>query len=141
MRCLCYRDEVLLPVGGVLVPTQTLFLNYGIPYGPGHTVCRDSPTTHSFREESRKSLMKNRDRIAIAAAILDVAMGGEKKSRIMYRAFLSFSQLKEYLGLLTDSGLLEYSEKEGEYRTTVKGVRFLMMYKEFEEMIYLQAAR
>ena len=85
--------------------------------------------------------MKNRDRIAIAAAILDVAMGGEKKSRIMYRAFLSFSQLKEYLGLLTDCGLLEYSEKEGEYRTTVKGVRFLMMYKEFEEMIYLQAAR
>jgi predicted transcriptional regulator len=62
--------------------------------------------------------------------MLEIAQGGAIKTRIMYRAFLSFPQLKEYLELLTDSGLLEYSEEEREYRTSEKGRYFLKLYKE-----------
>ena len=66
----------------------------------------------------------------IAAAILEIAQGGAIKTRIMYRAFLSFPQLKEYLALLIDRGLLEYSKEEKKYITTEKGMRFLKIYRE-----------
>ena len=71
----------------------------------------------------------------IAAAILDTANGGAIKTKIMYSAFLSFPQLKEYLGLLTDGGLLDYEDEERVYKTTDKGRRFLKMYREVDSMI------
>lgn len=71
----------------------------------------------------------------IAAAILEIALAPSKKTRIMYNAFLSFPQLKEYLGLLTESGLLEHSKEENEYHTTETGKRFLKMYKEIGGLI------
>lgn len=80
--------------------------------------------------------MKYRSRMDIAAAILEIAQGGAIKTRIMYKAFLSFPQLKEYLELLLDGGLLEYSEEEKEYYTTEKGKQFLKMYKEVGQMIF-----
>ena len=85
--------------------------------------------------------MKYRSRTDIAAAILEKAQGGAIKTRIMYRAFLSFPQLKEYLEVLTDSGLLEYSDKEKEYATTEKGRRFLQMYSEVAQTISPQNNR
>ena len=45
---------------------------------------------------------KNRDGLDIAAEILTVAMEGVIKTHIMYRAGLSFAQLKKYLDLLTN---------------------------------------
>jgi predicted transcriptional regulator len=80
--------------------------------------------------------VKYRSRMDIAAAILDIAQGGAIKTRIMYRAFLSFPQLKEYLELLLDGGLLQYVEEEKEYYTTEKGRHFLKMYKEVGQMIF-----
>ncbi len=80
--------------------------------------------------------MKYRSRMDIAAAILEIAQGGAIKTRIMYKAFLSFPQLKEYLELLLDGGLLEYNEEEKEYYTTEKGKQFLKMYKEVGQMIF-----
>ena len=71
----------------------------------------------------------------IAAAILDIAQDGAIKTRIMYAAFLSFPQLKEYLNLLIDGGLLRYVEDERVYHTTEKGRRFLKMYREVDTMI------
>jgi predicted transcriptional regulator len=79
--------------------------------------------------------VKYRSRMDIAAAILEIAQGGAIKTRIMYRAFLSFPQLKEYMELLTDHDLLEYSESDGVYTTTQKGHRFLEMYKEIDSMV------
>lgn len=72
----------------------------------------------------------------IAAAVLEIAKDGAIKTRIMYSAFLSFPQLKEYLKLL-DSGLLESSSDEGRkaYLTTDKGKRFLKMYNEVDVMV------
>lgn len=71
----------------------------------------------------------------IAAAILDIAQGGSIKTRIMYKAFLSFPQLNEYLDVLSDGGLLEFSKEERLYNTTEKGRRFLKMYREVDAMV------
>jgi predicted transcriptional regulator len=74
--------------------------------------------------------VKYRSRTDIVADILQITEGGAIKTRIMYRAFLSFPQLKEYLVLLTDSGLVKYTEEDRQYRTTEKGRHFLKMYSE-----------
>ena len=41
-----------------------------------------------------------------------------------YKAYLSFNQLREYLTLLVENGLIEY-ELGQTYRTTEKGMRLL----------------
>jgi predicted transcriptional regulator len=43
----------------------------------------------------------------------------------MYRAFLSYAQLKEYLAMLEENGLMTYDKGEQTYKTTQKGLRFL----------------
>ncbi|MGB6673831.1 MAG: winged helix-turn-helix domain-containing protein [Candidatus Nitrosopolaris sp.] len=52
--------------------------------------------------------MKYRDRIEMITLILTSAsrMDGVLKTKIMYEAFLSFYQLKEYVALLLRNGLL-----------------------------------
>jgi predicted transcriptional regulator len=44
--------------------------------------------------------MKYRSRTEIVGNILDAANGGATKTKIMYKAFLSYVQLKEYLSVL-----------------------------------------
>ena len=44
--------------------------------------------------------MGNRSRTEIVGNILDAANGGATKTKIMYTAFLSYNQLKEYLSVL-----------------------------------------
>ena len=61
--------------------------------------------------------------------------GGATKTKIMYKAFLSYAQLKEYLTVLLENGLLEYEEGRQFFRTTEKGVRLLQMYNEFDEIM------
>jgi predicted transcriptional regulator len=73
-------------------------------------------------------------------------------SKIMYTAFLSYPQLKEYLSLLLEKGLIEeyqneLEEKEVEekrkqqpsyyYRITDKGRQFLQIYRDLSEMIMI----
>jgi predicted transcriptional regulator len=69
--------------------------------------------------------MKYRSRTDIANQILEAATGGATKTRIMYKAYLSYAQLKEYLTMLTDNGLLDYVEGERQFRTTQKGTQFI----------------
>jgi len=72
--------------------------------------------------------MKYRSRTDIVGQILEAADGGATKTKIMYKAYLSYAQLKEYLSILTDNQLLEYDEVERLYRTSQKGVKFKRMY-------------
>ncbi|MFL6460540.1 MAG: winged helix-turn-helix domain-containing protein, partial [Nitrososphaeraceae archaeon] len=65
--------------------------------------------------------MKYRSRTDIVALILEAANGGVTKTRIMYKAFLSYAQLKEYLTVLLQNDLLEYEEERQNFRTTEKG--------------------
>lgn len=79
--------------------------------------------------------MKYRSRTDIAADILQIASTGAIKTKIMYRAFLSFPQQKEYLQLLIEAGMLEYFEEERMYKTTERGMHFLKSYGELRKML------
>ena len=81
--------------------------------------------------------MKYRSRSEIASSILFTAreVEGIAKTKIMYNAYLSFAQLKEYLALLLENGLLEYMPENNRYRTTEKGVKMLTAWERVNEMI------
>jgi len=55
--------------------------------------------------------------------ILKTAKGGEKKTQIMYKARLSFSQLEQYLNALKNGGFI--TEESGVWRTTEKGLHVI----------------
>jgi predicted transcriptional regulator len=85
--------------------------------------------------------LKNRSKTDIVGLILEVAnVGGATKTKIMYKAFLSSSQLKEYLAMLMENSLLEFEEERQFYRTTEKGIRFLQTYAQVHEMMPIENA-
>ncbi|MGB7935471.1 MAG: winged helix-turn-helix domain-containing protein [Nitrososphaeraceae archaeon] len=79
--------------------------------------------------------MKYRSRTEIVEMILEAANGGATKTRIMYKAFLSYAQLREYLSVLIENNLLEYLEGSQNYKTTEKGLNFLKMHNEIGELL------
>jgi predicted transcriptional regulator len=62
-------------------------------------------------------------------------MNGTFKTRIMYEAFLSFSQLMEYFPPLLRNGLLEYDEIKKTYKITGKGLHMLELCDNLNHMI------
>ena len=79
--------------------------------------------------------MGYRSRTEIVCNILDAANGGTTKTKIMYTAFLSYAQLKEYLSLLTENNLIEYLDGVHKFKTTEKGVNYLKTYNEIGELL------
>ena len=79
--------------------------------------------------------MKYRSRTEIVSMILEAANGGATKTRIMYKAFLSYAQLKEYLSVLIENNLLEYLEGSQTYKTNEKGLTLLKMHNEIGELL------
>jgi predicted transcriptional regulator len=79
--------------------------------------------------------MKYRSRTDIAAQILEVANGGATKTKIMYGAFLSFAQLKEYLSMLSEKGLVEHLPEENKFKTTEKGMRYLATFSDMDKLM------
>jgi predicted transcriptional regulator len=84
--------------------------------------------------------MKNRSRNEIIAFILESVSNckssdGITATKIMYSAFLSYSQLKEYLALLLDKELLEYNSNTQTYKVTFRGTHYLSIHKQLIEMI------
>ena len=78
--------------------------------------------------------MKYRSRSDIVGLLLDAANGGgATKTKLMYKAYLSFNQLREYLTLLVENGLIEY-EMGQTYRTTEKGMRLLRLQNKIDEV-------
>ncbi|AFU59520.1 hypothetical protein Ngar_c25980 [Candidatus Nitrososphaera gargensis Ga9.2] len=83
--------------------------------------------------------MKYRSRIDIVAQMLEAANnGGATKSKIMYKAFLSYGQLKDYLTIMNEKGLLDYDKKEQLYRTTEKGRKLLKLCNKIEHFTHEQ---
>jgi predicted transcriptional regulator len=66
------------------------------------------------------------------AEIMEIAKKGALKTEIMYKANLSFSQLNEYIKLLTSTNLLIKMPENGKtvYRVTEKGIDFLSRHEE-----------
>ena len=79
--------------------------------------------------------MKYRSRTDITAEILKTALNGAVKTKIMYQAFLSYVQLKEYLAVLEEQKLLEYRIIEQQYYTTEKGRCFLKIHEDIDKMM------
>jgi predicted transcriptional regulator len=79
--------------------------------------------------------MKNRSDIDIIAEILNAASerNGAGRTKILYRAFLSYAQLKEHLPVLTERGLLRYDIDAQTFKTTQKGLRFLNTYNQIKD--------
>ena len=62
-------------------------------------------------------------------------MAGVTKTKIMYKAYLSYNQLREYLSILIENNLLEYLEGTQTYKTTEKGLNLLKMHNEMAELL------
>ena len=80
-------------------------------------------------------IVKYRSRTEIVSMILEAANGGATKTKIMYKAFLSYAQLREYLSVLIENSLLEYLEGNQKYKTTEKGLNLLKMHNEMGELL------
>ena len=79
--------------------------------------------------------MGYRSRTEIISQILDTANGGITKTKLMYKVFLSHDQLKEYLAVLTQSDLLSYDLDTRTFKTTEKGLRFLYLYNQIDQLM------
>lgn len=90
------------------------------------------------------TIMQYRDRTDIIREILEVANGTENvtKTKLMYNAFLSWTQVKEYLALLVQRDLVSYDSIAQTYKTTEKGMRLLQFCNALEDMMKgLQSAQ
>ena len=94
-----------------------------------------------LRAKSNSSLwVRKRSDIDIMTNILSEANKSTKKTRIMYRCNLSYSQLQVYLDVLRDMGFLaSHSKKEGGklnyFKTTSKGLKFLDAYHALKNLM------
>lgn len=79
--------------------------------------------------------MKYRSRTEIISMILDSVTVGTTKTKIMYKAYLSYTQLKEYLSLLEESGMIVYENGTQIYKITEKGRKFLKLSIEIDDMV------
>jgi predicted transcriptional regulator len=52
----------------------------------------------------------------------------------MYKSYLSFNQLKEYLATLQENGLIDYEIGKRCYKITQKGIRLLQLQNKMEEI-------
>ena len=80
--------------------------------------------------------MGNRSRTEIVSMILETANGGATKTKIMYNAFVSYNQLKEYLSILIENNLIEYLDGTHKFKTTEKGLNLLKIHNEMAELLH-----
>lgn len=81
---------------------------------------------------------KKRSDIDIIADILQEAKEVEKKTHIMYKCNLSYSQLETYLSFCVEVGLLVSHSDEGSHRSfkiTSKGRKFLSFYSKLVTLV------
>jgi predicted transcriptional regulator len=72
--------------------------------------------------------MKYRSRTDIIVRMLAAATHEATKTKIMYSSYLSSHQLRPYLELVIENGLLAYDSTRQRYTTTDKGLRLLELY-------------
>lgn len=80
--------------------------------------------------------MKYRSRTEILGQILaSIGKGSCTKTKIMYKAYLSHAQMKEYTKFLEEKDLVHYEEGEQQYRITEKGMQYMQKYNEMLEVV------
>jgi predicted transcriptional regulator len=80
--------------------------------------------------------MKNRSRSDIIRSILETMSTEEatSRTRLKYKSYLSFIQLKVYLGTLQENGLIDYEAEKRCYKITEKGIQLLQLQNKLEEI-------
>ena len=70
---------------------------------------------------------KRRDKLIIMMEIIAIAKRGTSKTHIMFKANLSFSQLKDYIDFLTKKSMLIKTQIDRKvvYKSTQKGLEFM----------------
>jgi predicted transcriptional regulator len=81
--------------------------------------------------------MKYRSRTDIISMILQSAMHGATKTRLMYGAYLSYSQVQEYIHFTMERQLISFEEESQQYKLTEQGLRFLRIYDEISDIVSL----
>ena len=66
--------------------------------------------------------------------MIESARSGATKTKIMYKAYLSYSQVVGYLEYLQQNDLLTYEEGTHLYRPTEKGFKFLNLSIDLNDM-------
>ncbi len=91
-------------------------------------------------KNNAQKLWERRDRFNIMAEIIETAKDGQLKTRIMYSANLSFSQVNHYLSFLIKMGLLRVHVENGKhlYETTAKGSRYIEEFREMSNLLKSQ---
>ena len=79
--------------------------------------------------------MKYRSSTEIIDSMLRSIRSGATKTHIMYRAYMSYSQLKEYLKLLEERQLIKYEPGTQVYVLTDKGLRFMNAYDKINQLV------
>lgn len=84
---------------------------------------------------------KRRSRLGIIADILDAAMNGAVKTRIMYNANVNFVQFNDYLECLLEAQLIRTITRRRKtiYKTTEKGKLLLHRFNETTEILSAHA--
>lgn len=80
--------------------------------------------------------MKYRSRSEITYMILNSVNAHVTKTRIMYEAYLSYTQLKEYLAHMETNGLIKCETTSQRYHITEKGRKLLHLYEKVGEMVF-----
>lgn len=75
-----------------------------------------------------------RSRTEIIQTILDIVQEETNLTAVMYKSFISYSQLKKYLDLLEKNGLITVDEKK-RIKITSKGELYLSTANKLSEMI------
>jgi predicted transcriptional regulator len=82
--------------------------------------------------------LEKRDRLGIISLILEAsstdAYDTKKTTVIMYNSLLNHPRLKEYWNALTELGLLVYDNTTLTFKTTEKGVKFLEVFSELDQI-------
>jgi predicted transcriptional regulator len=88
-----------------------------------------------------KYIHRYRNRIDIIAQLLDAASSPTTKTRMMYKAMLSYEQLKEYLLMLIENDLIGYDKPSQRFTATDKGFQFLKKYEDLSKLIHAIATK
>lgn len=78
--------------------------------------------------------MRYRSRTEIIAQMLETARGGANKTKIMYCAYISYTQLEYYLEILETSGLLSFHKSDHHYKTSAKGLVYLIAHQQISDI-------
>lgn len=88
--------------------------------------------------------MRNRQKDEIMRDVLYTAQGGAGITKIMFRAYMTHSQAKEYTQMLMRNGLLEHDIEAAslrQFRTTPKGIGYLATAERMSEMLAIATRR